>query len=180
MTEKELKKLNRYQLLEMIILQTEQVNELTAELEKTRAQLESQQIRAAQAGSIAEAALQLSGIFEAAQSAADIYLENVIAHTQNASQIEVNARTTAEACMAEAQQKAQKLLQDAQLQASTILQDAQTQADSILSNARTMLDETTLKCKEKETMVNNYNRRIRETFNTQCQNLDSIAQNRVD
>ena len=57
MTEKELKKLNRYQLLEMIILQTEQVNELTAELEKTRAPLESQQIRAAQAGSIAAAAL---------------------------------------------------------------------------------------------------------------------------
>ena len=77
MTEKELKKLNRYQLLELIILQTEEMEKLKKELEETKAKLETQQIMMEKAGNIAEASLQLSGIFETAQKAADIYLESV-------------------------------------------------------------------------------------------------------
>lgn len=74
MTEKELKKLNRYQLLEMLILQTERADRLELELEEARKQLEEHNLQIAQLGSIAEASLQLSGIFEAAQKAADLYL----------------------------------------------------------------------------------------------------------
>lgn len=75
MTEKELKKLNRYQLLEMLILQTERADRLEQELLETQKQLEEHNLRISQFGSIAEASLQLSGIFEAAQKAADLYLE---------------------------------------------------------------------------------------------------------
>lgn len=75
MTEKELKKLNRYQLLEMLILQTERADRLEQELEETRKRLEEHDLRISQLGSIAEASLQLSGIFEAAQKAADLYLD---------------------------------------------------------------------------------------------------------
>ena len=77
MTEKELKKLNRYQLLELIIIQTEEMDKMKQELEETKAKLEKQQIMLANAGNIAEASLQLSGVFEAAQKAADIYLKSV-------------------------------------------------------------------------------------------------------
>lgn len=76
-TEKELKKLNRYQLLELIILQTEEMEKLKKELEETKAKLEKRQIIMEKVGNIAEASLQLSGIFEAAQMAADVYLESV-------------------------------------------------------------------------------------------------------
>ncbi len=75
MTEKELRKLNRYQLLELLMIQTERNNELQKQLEDTRRDLESQQIRLSELGSIAEAALQLNGVFEAAQKAANCYLE---------------------------------------------------------------------------------------------------------
>ena len=75
MTEKELKKLNRYQLLELLIFQTERADQLEKELAETRKQLEEHNIRLSKLGSIAEASLQLSGIFEAAQKAADMYLE---------------------------------------------------------------------------------------------------------
>lgn len=75
MTEKDLKKLNRYQLLEMLILQTERADRLEQELQETRKQLEEHNLQFAKLGSIAEASLQLSGIFEAAQKAADLYLE---------------------------------------------------------------------------------------------------------
>ena len=77
MTEKELKKLNRYQLLELIIIQTEEMDKMKQELEETKAKLEKQQIMLTNAGNIAEASLQLSGVFEAAQKAADIYLKSV-------------------------------------------------------------------------------------------------------
>lgn len=75
MTEKELKKLNRYQILELLILQTQRADDLQNQLEEARKQLEEQHIRLSSLGSIAEASLQLSGVFEAAQRAADRYLE---------------------------------------------------------------------------------------------------------
>lgn len=52
----------------------ERIAELTREIEEMKA---SREIELAEAGSIAEAALRLNGIFEAAQQAADQYLMNV-------------------------------------------------------------------------------------------------------
>ncbi|MBR5272817.1 MAG: DNA repair protein [Clostridia bacterium] len=77
MTEKELKKLNRKQLLELLLRQTERVDKLESELAETKKQLEDRKITEMEAGSIAEAALRLNGIFEAAEKAAAQYVENV-------------------------------------------------------------------------------------------------------
>ena len=75
MTEKELRKLNRYQLLELLVMETEQNQKLRAELELAQQQLQQRHLQMAELGSLAEAALQLNGVFEAAQRAADDYLE---------------------------------------------------------------------------------------------------------
>ena len=72
-----LKKLSRQELLEMLIESERHVEQLEKELEETRKQLEDRKIQIENAGSIAEAALKLNGIFEAAQAAADQYLENL-------------------------------------------------------------------------------------------------------
>lgn len=72
-----LKKLSRQDLLEMLIAEEKRVEKLEKELEEARAQLQERQIRIQESGSIAEAALKLNGIFEAAQAAADQYLENI-------------------------------------------------------------------------------------------------------
>ncbi len=77
MTSKELKKLSREELLEMLLKQTKKVEELEAQLDKVKKQLEDKNIKVAKAGSVAEAALQLNGVFEAAQNAADQYLINI-------------------------------------------------------------------------------------------------------
>ena len=74
MTEKDLKKLNRYQLLEMLIIQTERADDLQRQLEQAQEQLNSREVQMTVIGSIAEASLQLSGVFDAAQTAADMYL----------------------------------------------------------------------------------------------------------
>ncbi len=77
MTEKELKRLSRSELLEMLIGQMEENEKLKIELEQAREQVNSRQIAIDRAGSIAEAALALNGVFDAAQAAAAQYLENI-------------------------------------------------------------------------------------------------------
>lgn len=77
MTDAELKKLKRYDLLQMLLEQSKTIDALRAELEEKNRLLEARDIKIAQAGSIAEAALKLNNIFEAAQAAADQYLYNI-------------------------------------------------------------------------------------------------------
>lgn len=77
MTEKELRHLSRMDLLEMLLEQSKEVERLRAELETVKKQLEDRRIMEQEAGSIAEAALRLNKVFEAAQQAADQYLENI-------------------------------------------------------------------------------------------------------
>ena len=106
MTEKDLKKLNRYQLLEMLILQTERADQLQARLESAEQQLNSRELKISTLGSVAEASLHLNGVFQAAQEAADMYIEA--------------ARKRAEEMEAEACQKAEEILAQARLQAEQI------------------------------------------------------------
>lgn len=79
MTDKELKKLSRAELLEMLLQQTREVERLSRELEKAELLLRQRQLVVEQTGNLAQAALELNGIFEAAQATADQYLENIAA-----------------------------------------------------------------------------------------------------
>ncbi len=77
MTNQELKKLSRKDLLELLIAQSRQRDALLSELDTVKAALQNREIHLEQAGSIAEASLQLNGVFEAAQAAAQQYLDNI-------------------------------------------------------------------------------------------------------
>ena len=77
MTDKELKRLSRSELLKMLIMQIEANEQLRRQLKQMQAKLDDRRIIMERAGSIAEAALQLNGIFEAAQAAAEQYLDSV-------------------------------------------------------------------------------------------------------
>ena len=77
MTDRELKKLGRTELLELLLKESRENERLRAQLREANEELSSRRIEIANAGSIAEAALALNGVFQAAQQAADQYLENV-------------------------------------------------------------------------------------------------------
>lgn len=77
MTDKELKKLSRKELLELLIEQTRRADELEKKLLDAQNNLKSRDIDISNAGSIAEAALKLNGIFEAAEKAASQYVSSV-------------------------------------------------------------------------------------------------------
>ena len=82
MTDKQLKKLTRGELLQMLIAQTEKNDILTEQLEEARRQLKNRKIICENAGSLAEASLQVSGIFESAQEAIKNYYENIAKTTK--------------------------------------------------------------------------------------------------
>lgn len=75
MTEKELKKLNRYQLLDILVMQMERADKLQKKVEELEAQLEERDLNFYKLGSVAEIAAKISGVLEAAQQAADLYLD---------------------------------------------------------------------------------------------------------
>ena len=77
MTEKELRRLSRADLLEMLIDQSVELEETQKKLAAAEEALASRVIEINSAGSIAEAALRLNGVFEAAQAACDQYVQNI-------------------------------------------------------------------------------------------------------
>ena len=77
MTDKELRRLSRSDLLELLISQTEENQALKTRVAQLEDQLNDRRIAVAEAGSIAEASLKLNGVFAAAEEAARQYLENI-------------------------------------------------------------------------------------------------------
>ena len=129
MDEKALNNLTIGQLQNLLLSQQQdlaalhgQLEELREQLRETQAQLEARRLATEEAGSIAQEALQLSGIFENAQQAADHYLENVES---------MHARQEADYLqrLAEAEQQAQDLLRSTRQQCAAMEQEARSKAD---------------------------------------------------
>ncbi len=77
MTDRELKKLSRAGLLEVLLAQSKEIDRLKNEIEELNEKLEDRELVMCCSGSIAEASLKINGVFEAAQKAADQYVKSV-------------------------------------------------------------------------------------------------------
>ena len=77
MTDRELRHMSRSELLQMLIMQIKENKVLSERLAAAEAELNSRQIAINNAGSLAEAALSLNHVFDAAESAAQQYIENI-------------------------------------------------------------------------------------------------------
>lgn len=77
MTEKELRKLSRAELLELLLIQAKEAEQLRKRLERAEEKLCDRQLQVLEAGNLAQAALAINGVMEAAQAAADQYLANI-------------------------------------------------------------------------------------------------------
>lgn len=110
MTEKELKKLNRYQLLELLIMQTTRADQLQKQLEEVQNKLNSREMDLASVGSIAEASVRISGLLEAAQEAADMYTE---ASNKRIEKMEKAAKRRADKIIEDARREAEGIIETA-------------------------------------------------------------------
>lgn len=77
MTDRELKKLRRADLLEILVAQSREIERLQQELEQAKQQAANRAIEIDHAGTLAEAALRLNEVFSGADAAAQQYLENI-------------------------------------------------------------------------------------------------------
>lgn len=77
MTDKELRKLSRMELLELLLAESRENERLRARLKSAEEKLASRVIDIENSGSLAEAVLRLNHVFEAADKAARQYVENV-------------------------------------------------------------------------------------------------------
>lgn len=77
MKDKQLKRLNRAELLELLLEQTRETEALTQKLEQTEALLAERNLKLHNAGDLAQAVIQINGVMEAAQAAAQQYLDNI-------------------------------------------------------------------------------------------------------
>ncbi len=86
--DRKIRKLRKIELLELLLEQEKEIDRLQAENAELQKQLDHRCLQIEEAGSIAEAAMALSGIFEAAQKAADIYLQSVKENAEDTAKIE--------------------------------------------------------------------------------------------
>ena len=115
---KELKSLNRSELIEIIYQLKKSEKELQKENEALRESLESKRISLANAGSIADAALALTDIFTTAQASADVYLAEIV---QRKAELESDYNLIID----EANSKADEIVRKANEQRETIISEAQ-------------------------------------------------------
>ena len=135
MAEKELRRMSRPELIEIIYAlksNEESLQKKNAHLEE---QLNDRTIQISEAGSIAEAALQLNDIFSTAQIAADDYLTSIKAANVSMEEEQKAAAKEAERVVAEAQAQAEQIVAEANAEAARIMTMAKERADNTLSEA---------------------------------------------
>ena len=118
MTDEELRKLKRGDLLELLVAQERELESVKMRLEEAEKALTDRRIRLNEAGNIAQAALQMNGVFEAAQAAADQYLESIRLQSQD-------TESHCARLVAEAQEKADRMVADAEAKCATMVAQAE-------------------------------------------------------
>ncbi len=141
MTDKELRKLSRAELLEMLITVSKENEMLRTQIEKQDTLLKEREISLSRAGSIAEAALELNGVFTAAEAAAAQYLENVRGQEDICQRMEEGAKEEAEKIVAEAQQRAGVIEARAKQNAVMMETQAKQRADAYWAAVSRRLEE---------------------------------------
>lgn len=118
MISKELKKLNRRELVDVIYQLKKNEEQLQEQIATLEAQLQDRRINLSAAGSISEAATDITGIFSVAQSTADLYLREISSMKENT------------------QKECEKMIEDARKKVESIIADGQKKYDVLAARYR--------------------------------------------
>ena len=128
MTDKEFKRLSRFQLIDIIYQLQLKQEELIADNEALTKALDDKRIQVSKAGNIAEAALEIHHVMQAAQDAASHYLEEMqIRIDQEYQRILQKANDNAAAILEKAKQEAKTIVEEAQQEAVGIVEQARSE-----------------------------------------------------
>ncbi len=125
MADRELRRMSRTELIEIIYALQQNERSLRAEIDSLTIEVRDRMIRKEEAGSIAEAALSLNQIFESAQAAADQYVEAIKVN-------DGESVARAAGILADAEEQAKKIRTAAKQEAKDIVDSARDEAKKIL------------------------------------------------
>lgn len=134
MTDKELKHLNRTELLQMLLSLTEENEQLREQNAALSQKLNNRTILNENAGSIAEAALQINQVFEYADSAAKQYLQSIQA-------LEEKQKSLYDEACAAAQKKADSIVAEANAYKDAAIREADAYWDHVRERVREMMQQ---------------------------------------
>ena len=138
MEQKDLKRLSRADLLEMLVDQSAELQRMQMKYEAAQRALEQRTILMDNAGSIAEAALQLNGVFEAAQASAQQYIDSVEALAQRKEDEAEQKRI--DNMIKNVQWRCIKMEQETRLRCSQMLERAKVESQSYWDEVQDRLD----------------------------------------
>jgi cell division septum initiation protein DivIVA len=118
MINKELKKLNRRELVDVIYQLKKNEEQLQERIAALEAELEERRIHLSKAGSIADAAAELTDVFAVAQSTADLYLREIASMKEDA------------------QKECDKMIEEAKKKVEAIMADGKKQYDALSERYR--------------------------------------------
>ncbi len=171
MTDKELQKLKRPELLEIMLGLQNELDKEREENEALRAKVSDRNIALEKSGSIAEAALEINGVFDAAQKAADVYLENVRKmhsdEEKHYNEAMAKANAEAESLIANAKREAETLKTKTDIECRTKLKNTE---EECTAKRRTTEEECARKVSETNKLCT---QKIKET-QEKCTAISSL------
>ena len=123
MTEKELKRLGKAELCELVAAQGKKIERLEEELADAKQKLEDREVTLSSCGTLAEAALKLNGILEDADRAAEQYVESLR-----------DREAEADSIIEDANRRADEIVHSAEISAGEILAKADAAAQDKLES----------------------------------------------
>ena len=119
MTDRELKRMSRRELLELLVASEKENERLREALEQQKVELQNRNLQIEEAGNLADAVVSLNGVFESADRAATQYLDNVRRYS-------LQQKIIGERIVSEAEEKANKILDEAE----KVRREKNTEADA--------------------------------------------------
>ena len=113
MISKELKRLSRRELVDIIYQLKKNEQKMQEEIESLKNELQDKRIRISTAGSIADAAMSVTNVFSTAQMTADLYLREI-------SYMKENTEKECEKKIEDAEKKVKKILADGEKKFDTL------------------------------------------------------------
>lgn len=135
MNSKEAKKLSRGDLLELLIEQTEENQRLTQKITRLEEALAQRLLVMEQSGSIAEAALAVTDVFEQAQDAADRYLLSIRKKEEEADSLVSQARQKAQAILEQTEKECEQYKKEVLDRCAQLERETESKCEKLLRDA---------------------------------------------
>lgn len=144
MTGRDLKNLKRADLLEILLNLSKENDDLKLQIQELQEDAENKKIWAQEMGSIAEASLQLNGVFAAAQEACDQYVENgrmVFSQSKKmCDRMEKKTREDCDSMLEDAASRCERMRNEAKQDCKRMREDARKKYEEMTNLARQQCD----------------------------------------